>query len=76
MVAQVISRDLSKTPAPGKPKLLDQVRGVIRLKHYSLRTEKTYRGKGVRKGVWSEKGSELLFVSRSIRAQIPAGVNK
>ncbi len=26
----------------GKPKLLDQVRGVIRLKHYSYRTEKTY----------------------------------
>jgi hypothetical protein len=25
-----------------KPKLLDQVRDVIRLKHYSIRTEHTY----------------------------------
>lgn len=29
------------SPAPA-PKLLDQVRGKIRLKHYSLRTEQTY----------------------------------
>jgi len=27
---------------PGKPKLLDQVRDTIRLKHYSLRTEQAY----------------------------------
>jgi integron integrase len=27
---------------PGKPKLLDQVRDVIRLKHYSIRTEQAY----------------------------------
>lgn len=27
---------------PGKPKLLDQVRDLMRLRHYSLRTEKTY----------------------------------
>lgn len=27
---------------PGKPRLLDQVRAVIRGKHYSRRTEKTY----------------------------------
>ena len=27
---------------PGKPRLLDQVRGTIRAKHYSLRTEKAY----------------------------------
>ena len=26
----------------GKPKLLDQVRDVIRRKHYSFRTEQTY----------------------------------
>jgi integron integrase len=30
------------TPEPRKPKLLDCVRDAIRLKHYSLRTEKTY----------------------------------
>ncbi len=29
---------------PGKPKLLDQVRDVIRRKHYSFRTEQTYIG--------------------------------
>lgn len=27
---------------PAKKKLLDQVRDAIRVKHYSLRTEKTY----------------------------------
>ena len=31
-----------KGSPPGKVKLLDQVRGVIRVKHYSLRTEQTY----------------------------------
>jgi integron integrase len=33
---------LTAAPDPRKPKLLDRVREVIRLKHYSLRTEKTY----------------------------------
>src|SRR5450755_4344451 len=28
--------------SPGKPKLLEQVRNVIRRKHYSFRTEQTY----------------------------------
>ena len=32
------------TARPGKPKLLDEVREVLRLKHYSLRTEETYVG--------------------------------
>src|SRR2546422_1233800 len=31
-----------RTPAAGKPKLLDQVRDVIRRKHYSIRTEQAY----------------------------------
>ena len=30
------------TPPPNAPKLLDQVRGKIRLKHYSIRTEQAY----------------------------------
>ena len=30
------------TPTPNTPKLLDQVRGKIRLKHYSIRTEQAY----------------------------------
>jgi hypothetical protein len=29
-------------PSVGKPKLLDQVRDVIRRKHYSIRTEQAY----------------------------------
>src|SRR5437016_13911917 len=29
-------------PAENKPKLLDQVRDVIRIKHYSIRTEQAY----------------------------------
>jgi hypothetical protein len=35
---------LTAPPTAGKPKkkLLDQVRDVMRLKHYSLRTERTY----------------------------------
>ena len=33
-----------KQPPASAPKLLDQVRGKIRLKHYSIRTELTYVG--------------------------------
>jgi hypothetical protein len=35
---------LASRATPGKPKkkLLDQVRDVMRLKHYSLRTERAY----------------------------------
>ena len=33
---------LSSTPPPDKPKLLDLVRGVLGLKHYSIRTEECY----------------------------------
>jgi hypothetical protein len=29
-------------PPPGKPKLLDQARDVIRRKHYSIRTDQAY----------------------------------
>src|SRR5438105_12894554 len=31
-----------RMPSAGKPKLLDQVRDVIRRKHYSIRTERAY----------------------------------
>lgn len=34
--------NLPSAGALGKPKLLEEVRGVLRLKHYSLRTEETY----------------------------------
>jgi integron integrase len=37
-----MSTNLSPTEQAGKGKLLDRVRGAIRLKHYSLRTEQTY----------------------------------
>jgi hypothetical protein len=33
---------LPASPAPDKPKLLDQVRDAIRLKPYSIRTEQVY----------------------------------
>jgi hypothetical protein len=33
---------LPTPPGPDKRKLLDQVRDVMRFKHYSLRTERTY----------------------------------
>jgi hypothetical protein len=32
----------ANTPSDAKPKLLDQVRDKIRLKHYSIRTEEAY----------------------------------
>jgi integron integrase len=34
--------NLEPNPAPSKPKLLDQLRDLMRLKHYSLRTERSY----------------------------------
>ena len=39
-------RNIRSTPSsiPPKPKLLDQVRHVLRRKHYSIRTEQTYVG--------------------------------
>jgi hypothetical protein len=33
---------LADTPAPPKPKLLDQLREALRSRHYSRRTEQTY----------------------------------
>jgi hypothetical protein len=33
---------LSTLPGSDNPKLLDQVRDVMRRKHYSIRTERTY----------------------------------
>jgi hypothetical protein len=33
---------LATTPPSNKPKLLDQVREVIRCEHYSIRTEQAY----------------------------------
>ncbi len=35
---------LSAAPERRKPKLLDQVRQLMRLRHYSLRTEEAYLG--------------------------------
>jgi len=36
------SLNTSITPPATKPKLLDQVRNAIRLRHYSIRTEEAY----------------------------------
>jgi len=38
----VMSDRVLRIPSAGKPKLLDQVRDVIRRKHYSIRTEQAY----------------------------------
>ena len=37
-----MSQRVVRVPPAGKPKLLDQVRDVIRRKHYSIRTEQAY----------------------------------
>ena len=37
-----MAESVVRTPPAGKPKLLDQVRDVIRRKHYSIRTEQAY----------------------------------
>lgn len=37
-----MGKNLAGVPEESKPKLLDQVRDVIRFKHYSIRTEATY----------------------------------
>src|SRR5438067_1575 len=34
--------EITHAASRGKPKLLDEVRAVIRLKHYSIRTEQAY----------------------------------
>jgi integrase len=39
---QLLQRDLGDVPLPAPPRLLDQVRHVLRLGHYSLRTEECY----------------------------------
>jgi integron integrase len=38
----LMPESLVRTQPPGKPKLLDQVRDIIRRKHYSIRTEQAY----------------------------------
>jgi integron integrase len=39
---QVVHIDLGELPLPRLPRLLDQVRQVLRVRHYSLRTEECY----------------------------------
>ncbi len=41
--SQVKTELKAAMPAGQPPKLLDQVRSLCRLKHYSIRTEQTYR---------------------------------
>jgi len=38
----IMQGTVAGSPAENKPKLLDQVRNVIRIKHYSIRTEQAY----------------------------------
>jgi integron integrase len=39
---QVLHQDMGELPLPRPPRLLDQVRQVMRVRHYSLRTEECY----------------------------------
>jgi integron integrase len=39
---EVLHLDLGELPLPRPPRLLDQVRQVLRVRHYALRTEKCY----------------------------------
>ena len=39
---EVLHRPLGELPLPRPPKLLDQVRQVLRVRHYALRTEECY----------------------------------
>lgn len=47
-MTEIIEQDATAQPdthpASAKPRLLDQLRAAIRVKHYSIRTEKTYLG--------------------------------
>ncbi len=42
LYAQVLQRDLGELPRPRPPRLLDQVRQVLRVRHYALTTEECY----------------------------------
>ena len=42
LYAQVLHRNLGEVPLPRPPRLLDQVKQVMRVKHYALRTEECY----------------------------------
>jgi hypothetical protein len=41
-LTRLIIHEQRENYSPAKPKLLDQVRSAIRVKHYSYRTEETY----------------------------------
>jgi len=46
----------------GKPRLLDQVREQIRLKHYSIRTERVYWSGLSVTSVFTNTGTRLIWV--------------
>ena len=43
---EVLHLQLGELPLPKPPKLLDQVRQVLRVRHYALRTEECYTSHG------------------------------
>jgi len=57
----VLGNDLGELPQPRPPRVLDQLRLVLRVRHYSRRTEECYchwknqRGRGLRQEAW-ERG--------------------
>lgn len=55
-----------------EPKLLDQVRGEIRLKHYSIRTEQAYTFKNGMKAISSKILVQcLLFMPNALERKYP-----
>jgi glutaredoxin 2 len=52
---------------PNKPKLLDQVRDVIRRKHYSIRTEQAYLDWIKRFIIYHNKGIRPKWQRRTLR---------
>jgi len=56
---------LSDRSTPAKPKLLDQVRWHLRVKHYSIRTEESYVD-WIRRFIWH---AGCKFVAFSVTPQ-------
>ena len=55
---------MRETTKDGKPKFLDQVRGAIRVRHYSHRTEEAYVGWIRRFILFHNKRTQTRWVNR------------
>ena len=55
LYAAVLGNDLGELPHPRPTKLLDQLRLVLRVRHYSPRTEECYVNQVVKGSAWPEQ---------------------